>query len=163
MPAQPAATGWTWFLLGHDRESGVGVAEDSAAIVDLEQLSTGATLTHDVCCGDVAVQQVAKNARLSGLSLVFPKCHPKSCLTMDILAKRLASNSLPVFPGCHDTIRVLISARSLTFLASARSALRWRRTAAARALRASLRAWSLVARSASSCAARSCSAWATLA
>ena len=103
------------------------------------------------------------NARLSGLSLVFPKCHPKSCLTMDILAKRLASNSLPVFPGCHDTIRVLISARSLTFLASARSALRWRRTAAARALRASLRAWSLVARSASSCAARSCSAWATLA
>ena len=76
-------------------------------------------------------------ARLSGLSLVFPKCHPKSCLTMDILAKRLASNSLPVFPGCHDTIRVLISARSLTFLASARSALRWRRTAAARAFTAS--------------------------
>jgi len=62
VPAQPAATGWTWFLLGHDRESGVGVAEDSAAIVDLEQLSTGATLTHDVCCGDVAVQQVAENA-----------------------------------------------------------------------------------------------------
>lgn len=61
MTAQPAATGWTWFLFGHDRESGVGVAEDSAAIVDLELLSTGATLAHKVSCGDLAVQQVAEN------------------------------------------------------------------------------------------------------